>query len=294
MPLLGALGCLGLRLGLGLGDAALDGDIESRLAGGAHHQGRAGRHRHRGAGTCKRLLARVQTRQDQRRPAGVGRRRDPGVDPEIGRRHHAAPIEGRGDAFGALAARGKNVAITNTAMSRAARKDRARQPGEPVFRPSARGPHAAHAPDAHARARPRTGHRPRAPCGRRWPLPGGAAASSFDQAVASPRSPTASAPGTAAPSPPPPGRKKPTDRSAGERRQCLPEPEPGQREEQADCGRNRRQRRPKVFPEDRKPRTPQSTREHGFAGAGTAVVVRGFDQRAQSGSRAENLSGSTP
>ena len=52
-------------------------------------------------------LARAQTLQDDRRLARIGRRADPGVDAEIGRRHHALPIERGGNALHALAAGGK-------------------------------------------------------------------------------------------------------------------------------------------------------------------------------------------
>ena len=38
----------------------------------------------------------VRGRQDDRRLAGVERRRHPGIDPDIGRRQHAVPVERRG------------------------------------------------------------------------------------------------------------------------------------------------------------------------------------------------------
>ena len=55
-------------------------------------------------------FARAQAGQHDRRAAGIDRRRDPGIDAEIGRRHHALPVEGGGDALDAFAAGGKEVA----------------------------------------------------------------------------------------------------------------------------------------------------------------------------------------
>ena len=48
----------------------------------------------------------VRGRQDDRRLAGIDRRRHPGIDPDIGRRQHAVPVERRGDAHRALVAGG--------------------------------------------------------------------------------------------------------------------------------------------------------------------------------------------
>ena len=45
--------------------------------------------------------------QDQRRLAGIGRRNDPGIDPEIRRQYDTVPVERGSDAFPALAAGGK-------------------------------------------------------------------------------------------------------------------------------------------------------------------------------------------
>ena len=52
-------------------------------------------------------LAGADARQDERRLAGVGRRRHPGIDAEILRLHHARPVERRRDALHALAGRRK-------------------------------------------------------------------------------------------------------------------------------------------------------------------------------------------
>ena len=87
-------------------EAALAHDVEVHLAG------RSGPRAALPAGTAtgaRRLrgLARAQPGKHDRRPAGIVRRRDPGVDAEIRRRHHALPVEGGGDALPALAAGGK-------------------------------------------------------------------------------------------------------------------------------------------------------------------------------------------
>ena len=52
-------------------------------------------------------LAGADAGQDQRRLAGIGRRRHPGVDAEILRLHDAGPVERGGDALHALAGGGK-------------------------------------------------------------------------------------------------------------------------------------------------------------------------------------------
>ena len=101
MPLVGALGrLLGRRR---FGHAAAGHHIE-RAAAGAHDQRAARRNRQRPAiGSAGFLVGR---RQDDRRLAGIDRRRHPGVDPDIGRRQHAVPVERRRDAHHALVAGG--------------------------------------------------------------------------------------------------------------------------------------------------------------------------------------------
>lgn len=73
-------------------EAARDGDIQV-AAGGAHDQGRAGGNGERTAGGQGRSFL-VGGRQNDRRPAGVQRRRDPGIDANIARRQHPVPVEG--------------------------------------------------------------------------------------------------------------------------------------------------------------------------------------------------------
>src|SRR5262245_4744140 len=82
-------------------------DVETYLAGGADHELTAHWHSYR----WHRLrgFPWPQTHEHHRRPAGVTGRRDPGIDAEIGGRHHAAPIESRGDTFCALAAGGEET-----------------------------------------------------------------------------------------------------------------------------------------------------------------------------------------
>ena len=65
------------------------------------------RHRDRTFGLQRRGLAGMDARQHDRRPAGIGRRRHPGIDAEIRRQHHALPVERRRDPLPALAAGGK-------------------------------------------------------------------------------------------------------------------------------------------------------------------------------------------
>ena len=290
VALLGALGRLRLGFGLGLGDAAFDGDVEPGLAGGAHHQGRAGRHRHRAAGARLRLLAGTQARQDQRRPAGVGRRRDPGVDPEIGRRHHAVPVERRGDALGALAAGGKERRDHQDEHQPAQRVRIAR--GDLRHRRAGLqrvGRRAARAPDARARARPRT-ESPASGAMRSAIAVAGRCGSRLLRS--SRRKPSIADgqrtrnSGTVAATARTKKTNSPMARPSGG--SDTPEPEPGQREEQADRGRDRGQRRPQPLPEDRQPgaaaaRAPAWLRRRGHGARSSAVIGRLRSKRLQSG-----------
>ena len=90
------------------GHAAAAGHVEVELAGGAHDQGAAGGDGDGLAGGIRgaRRFAGMDAGENDRRLAGIGRRSDPGVDPEICRQHHALPVECRGDALPALAAGG--------------------------------------------------------------------------------------------------------------------------------------------------------------------------------------------
>ena len=86
-----------------LGHAAAGNDIE-RAAAGAHDQ-RASPPAPAAARAAGAAGFLVGGRQDDRRLAGVERRRHPGVDPDIGRRQHAVPVERRRGAHRALVAR---------------------------------------------------------------------------------------------------------------------------------------------------------------------------------------------
>ncbi len=86
-------------------DAAAQPDIEAVGAARADHQHRARGHGDRRIGAHR--FARTQARQDHRRTRGILRRRDPGIDAIIRRRHHALPVEGRGHAARTIAAGGK-------------------------------------------------------------------------------------------------------------------------------------------------------------------------------------------
>ncbi len=90
-------------------DAAGAGDIEAELAGRAHDQRRTDRHGDRPSILRRRgrHLAGMNAGQHDRRLAGIGRRRDPGVDAEIRRQRHAVPVERRRDPLPAFAAGGE-------------------------------------------------------------------------------------------------------------------------------------------------------------------------------------------
>jgi hypothetical protein len=93
---------------LSRGHAAFAGNIEIEFAGGAHHKRAADRNGNRLAGLTglPRRIAGMHAGKNERRPAGIGRRGDPRVDPEIRRRHHALPIERRRNALPVFAAGG--------------------------------------------------------------------------------------------------------------------------------------------------------------------------------------------
>ena len=97
MALVGALGRLLARGDLG--DAAAHHDVDAAAAR-ANHQRAAGRNLQRPAIGRGRVL--VGGRKNDRRLAGIDRRRYPGVDPHIGGRQHAVPVERRGNPHPAL------------------------------------------------------------------------------------------------------------------------------------------------------------------------------------------------
>ncbi len=86
-----------------LGHAATDHDVDGAAAG-AHQQRAACRNRQRPA--IGRTGIAVGGGKNDRRFSGIGRRRHPGVDPDIGRRQHAVPVERRGHPHRALVAGG--------------------------------------------------------------------------------------------------------------------------------------------------------------------------------------------
>ena len=103
VPLVGAFRRLLSRRGFG--DAAARHDIE-RTAARAHDQ-RAPRRNRQWSRLGERCAFLVCGRQDDRRLTGIERRGDPGIDPDIGRRQHAVPIERRNDAHRPFVARGE-------------------------------------------------------------------------------------------------------------------------------------------------------------------------------------------
>ena len=72
--------------------------------------------------------------QDDRRLAGIERRRHPGIDPDIGRRQHAVPVERRRDAHHAL------VAGRDIGRDQQHRDQRAQRPGIVDRQPRRRQP----------------------------------------------------------------------------------------------------------------------------------------------------------
>ena len=149
------------------------------------------------------VLAGTQARQDQRRPAGVGRRRHPGVDPEIRRRHHAVPVERRGDALASVRRRRRRTSRRpEPPPARAAHKDRARRLRARLAGLERR---AARKRALHMRAPQRdarTDRWPPAPCGRRSRSPGRCGSRLSRSSRRRPSTASASALGTAARSPP--------------------------------------------------------------------------------------------
>ena len=123
----------GARVGRRLFEAAVAHDVETHIAGRAHHQLAAGRHRDRRRIVVD-TVARAQARQHDRRAAGIDRRRDPGIDAEIGRRDHARPVEGGGDPLHPLAAGGEEGGDRQNEHQRAQRHRIAH--GEPRRRPA--------------------------------------------------------------------------------------------------------------------------------------------------------------
>ncbi len=90
-------------VGYGFGHAATADHIE-RAAARAHDQRRARRNRQGSRGGDGGFL--VRRRQNDWWLAGIERRCHPGIDPDIGRRQHAVPVERRLGAQRALVARG--------------------------------------------------------------------------------------------------------------------------------------------------------------------------------------------
>ena len=93
-------GAIGRRLARGdLGEAAADDDVDGAAAR-ANQQRAAGRNLQRPA--IGRSCIPVRGGKNDRRLAGIDRRRHPGIDPHIGRRQHAVPVERRRNPHPAL------------------------------------------------------------------------------------------------------------------------------------------------------------------------------------------------
>ena len=131
MPFVGALWRLLARCDLG--HAAADHHVD-RATAGAHQQRAARRHRQRCSAIGRSRIP-VGGGQNHRRLAGIGRRGHPGIDPHVGRRQHAVPVERGGNAQRAFVAGGEIGGGQHHHDQRAKRpgivdrKPRRRQPG---------------------------------------------------------------------------------------------------------------------------------------------------------------------
>ena len=222
-------------------------DVE-RAAARAHDQRAAGRDRQGSRGGQRGLL--VRRRQDDRRLAGIERRRHPGIDPDIGRRQHAVPVERRRGAQAALVAGG------DKGRDHHHRDQRAQRPGI-VDRQPRRRQAGADALDRGQRAlalrlpqrqrhrilrRQRIGQR-----GRRAMADAGAAvepAQGLFAASASETGPAGTARASAS------SREQAEADGARDERQRQPQSGPGHHQKQPDDGQEPRQMRPAPLPGD--------------------------------------------
>ena len=208
-------------------------------------------------------VARAQARQHHRRTAGIDRRRHPGIDAEIRRRHHALPVEGGGDAFDALAAGGKEGRHHQDQRERAQRHRiaqrqlRLRPAGLELARRQQRA--------FDMRAPERLRHRivliggDLVGDGRGRPVRLAAAAVEPAQAVRFAGQPQQQQRDRGRR-----GEDEEQDQPDGarQRRQHDPQTGPGQRQEQAERGRQRGQRRPQPLPQQTAARALQRPRQH--------------------------------
>ncbi len=240
-------------------------------------------------------LAGAQARQDHRRRAGIGRRRHPGIDAEIRDRHHALPVERRGDALDALAAGGEERrARAASGRARAARtgsRAHSRGCGKPALK-RARGTQRAFDMGAPQRERPRIalgGRRSRRP----WRSPAdarGRCARSSRRRPSNELGMRSRRIGTV------PARQddqqdEQADR-APHRRQPQPQAGPGHDEEKTDHGRERGERRPQPLPQNRlaRPRQrPGQQRLGQLLLAAAALVARALPQGGQSLSTSDSV-----
>ena len=196
-----------------------------------------------------RPLAGPQPGQDHRRTRGIGRRRHPGVEPEVRRNHHALPVEGRGDTAPALATGGDEGRHNEDDDQRAQRHrvaqvETRRRPAGPELLRREQRPFDMGAPQ---RDRPRIGLRGREFIGDRGRRPMGDAGLAVEpaQAVVARREAHENQRN---------GRRGGEDEEHEQRdrprhrRQPQPHAEPRHREEQTDRGGDRRERRPQPSP----------------------------------------------
>ena len=255
MPFVGAL--RSFRGRLDFRDAAARKHIE-RAARGADDQRGAGRHR-QGSGRGKRAFL-VRGRQDDRRLCCIDRRRDPGIDPDIGRRQYAVPVERSRGAQSALIAGG------DIGREQHHRDQRAQRPGivdrQPRRRQAGANPLDGGERPLALRLPQRLGHRILArerigQRGRRAVANAGAAVEPAQTLFATrPAEPDEGKQGDQRRQP---EQAKPD--GARQKRQRQPQPGPGHHQKQPDDGQKPRQMRPTAFPGDRIPRPLQCLRE---------------------------------
>ena len=193
----------------------------------------------------------VGGRQDDRRLAGIDRRRHPGIDPDIGRRQHAVPVEGRGDAHAcARRPRRHRSRPSSPRPARAAPRDRgsaSRGDGRParmrLIEASVRSRCACHSASA-------TGSwvasvSVSAVAGRwRMPVPRSSRLSPSSRVGQRKRTSGNSAPSASS------SEQAEADGARNER-QRQPQSGPGHHQKQSDDGQQPRQMRPGALPRDR-------------------------------------------
>ncbi len=244
------------------------------MAAGANDEHAAGGHRHR-CDRGRRLLAGPQAGQDHRRTCGIGRRRHPGIKPEVRWNHHALPVEGRGDAppaFPACGDEGRDDEDDDEGAQRhrVAHVEARRWPAglEPLRgeqRPFDMGAPQRHRPRIGLRGRELVGDGGRRPMGH-----AGLAVEPAQTVVARREADENQRNGGRS------GEDEEDEKRDGPRHRRKPQPhtEPGHREEKTDRGGDRRERRPQPLPEGDPPRLLEGVLQHDPGGIARGCIRR--------------------